>query len=86
MNVVKDFQNKLLGRRELVLELESEQNPGTESVNKAVIDQFKSKDDLVVIKRVGSSFGSNKFVIEAFIYDSVEIRDKVEPKKKEKKK
>ena len=86
MNIIKDFKNDLLKRRELIVEIEAEQNPGIEYSKEEIVKRFKADKNLVIIKRVGSSFGSNKFKIESFIYDSAEIRDKVEPKIKEKKK
>jgi len=86
MNIVKDFKNDLLKRRELVVGIEAEQNPGIEYSKEEAVKKFKVDKELVVVKKVGSSFGSNKFNVELFIYDSVEIKDKVEPKIKQKKK
>ncbi len=86
MEIVKDFKNDLLERREIITKLESHENPGFEGAKKAIIEEFKVDESLIVIKKVGGSFGSNEFLIEVFIYDSVERKEKVEPKKKEKKK
>jgi len=86
VNIQKDFKNDLLNRREVVVRFESESNPGLVESNSKVVSEFKSSEDKVVIKRINSIFGSNEFVIEAYVYDSVEDKDKVEPKKKEKKK
>jgi ribosomal protein S24E len=86
MNVVKEFENDLLKRKEVVVTLESESNPGFERSVKEVAGHFKVDESEVVVRRVGSSFGNDEFVVEAFVYDSAEQKDKIEPKKKEKKK
>jgi ribosomal protein S24E len=82
----KDFSNKLLKRRELEVVLVEEQNPGFDKVKKEVAQEFKSNEENVVIKKLKNGFGSNEFVVDAFIYDDVASRDAIEPKKKEKRK
>lgn len=86
MIVKKDIKNPLLKRREVLFEMESESNPGFEGAMKAVVNEFKIQEALVVVKKVDSSFGSHKFIIDAFIYDSEDAKNKVEPVKREKKK
>ena len=84
MNVIKEFKNDLLKRREIEVSNEYEKNPGFVLVTKDIATQFKVSEDVVVVRRVGSSFGTNEFVVDFFIYDSSEDKEKVEPKKKEK--
>ncbi|OIO81047.1 hypothetical protein AUJ84_01750 [Candidatus Pacearchaeota archaeon CG1_02_32_132] len=84
--IKKDFKNTLLKRREVVLEIDSSQNPGKEGAKNAIVDKLKANLDLIAIKKISGFFGSDKFMIEAFIYESKEDLEKTEPKKKEKKK
>ena len=85
METIKDFKNELLGRRELKVVVEAEKNPGFTNAAKIIADEFKAKEDLTIVKEVKSKFGRNTFLIEAFIYDNVANKEKIEPKKKVKK-
>lgn len=86
MNIVSEFKNSLLKRRELVLESQYGSNPGEVKVLEDVAKEVKSQEENVVLKRLLSNFGSNVFRIEVFVYDSVKSKEAIEPKKKEKKK
>lgn len=86
MNITKDFRNELLKRREVELVLTAGKNPGMQDAAKNIAENFKVDESNVVVKAVRSRFGRDSFSIEAMIYDSVEDKSGVEPKKKEKKK
>ena len=81
----KDIHNKLLNRREVEMELESESNPGLARCKTDIAKHFKADENLVVIKRLLSHFGRNHFVVEAYIYKDEENMKAVEApvKKKE---
>ena len=72
-------------RREITLELEADITPSKVDALKMVVEQTKSSEDLIVVKNVLGQFGSQVFKIVAFVYDSVEVKNKIEPKKKVKK-
>ena len=86
MNVVNEFDNKLLKRRELEVVSNYDSNPGYVRVIKELAEKFKVGEDLIVVRRIGSRFGSHEFLIELYIYEDVDRKNKIEPKKKEKKK
>jgi ribosomal protein S24E len=86
MEVIKEIDNGILNRKEVFVVERYNSNPGYEQALKLVSENFKVGEDVVVVKRVGSHFGDNNFLIEAFVYDSVENKEKIEPKKKEKEK
>lgn len=86
MKILNDTKNNLLKRREIIAEVESHGNPGFTNVAKMMAETAKAKEDVIVIKRIGSEFGQSKFTIEALVYDSVEAKTKIEPKPKVKKK
>ena len=79
---MKEFSNSLLHRKEVKFIVESESNPGFANALKMVSDKYNAKEDLIAVKRVEGKFGRNTFLVDAFIYDSVESKDKIEPKKK----
>lgn len=85
INVIKDFRNDLLKRREVKLVINADKNPGVQSAAKMVADKFKSSEDFVVVKTLKSKFGRDTFLIDSFVYDSLEEKERVEPKKKVKK-
>lgn len=85
MKTLYDFKNGLLKRRELIVNLKSESNPGMQGAIKAIAAGFKSEEDKVAVKKIDSQFGSDNFIITAFIYDSVESKTRIEPKIKQKK-
>jgi len=81
--IINQKKNPFLNREELVMELVSNSTPSKDSVVEAI-----GKDkELVVVKKISSGFGTNKFGAEAFVYDSKKDREKVEtiPKKVKKK-
>jgi ribosomal protein S24E len=85
MKVLMDFKNELLKRREIKVIVEAPSNPGFVSAKKIISDQFKAKDDEIVVKGVKSKFGRNTFLIDAFIYNSAKDLINIEPKVKVKK-
>jgi ribosomal protein S24E len=86
MNLIKDFRNDLLKRRELKLVVNADKNPGFAEAMKMIVEKFKAKEDATVVREVKSKFGRDTFLIDAFIYDSSEQKQKIEPKKRVKKK
>jgi len=86
MKKVRDFSNSLLKRREIEVKFDEKSNPGFEKVKGEIVKEFKTDADLVMVKNVKNNFGDNSFTVDAFIYDSAESRDAIEPKKKDKKK
>tara|TARA_Y100000310_G_C20659652_1_gene803993 strand:- start:268 stop:534 length:267 start_codon:yes stop_codon:yes gene_type:complete len=88
MNVIKEFKNDLLKRKELEVSGDYDSNPGYERVKEDLSKELKVDAGNISIKRLVNEFGSNEFVIELFIYDSAEDMEKIEKrnKKKEKKK
>ena len=82
---MKDLQNKLLNRREVQVVMESSSNPGFEGAKKIIGDNFKAKEEMIAVKKVKGKFGRDTFLVDAFIYDSVGDKERIEPKVKVKK-
>lgn len=70
MKTINDFKNGLIKRRELVLEIESEKNPGFEEVKKMLTEKFSNEN--IDVYGIKGSFGKKKFTIKANIYESKE--------------
>lgn len=84
INKMNDFRNNLLNRREITTVFKSESNPGIIKVANSIAEQFKVDVSLIVVKNLRSNFGQNSFLIEAFVYDSLKDKERIEQKKKKK--
>jgi len=85
MDVVKEFDNRLLKRKEVEVSKQYDSNPGFAKVSEDIVKHLNVKEEVIVIKKINSYFGSNNFLIDVFIYDSSTDKERIEPKKKEKK-
>ena len=85
MKIERDFKNDLLKRRELEVLMDADSNPGFEGAKSMLAGELKVSEDVIVVRGVKGHFGSNEFLVDAFIYDSVEDKEKTEPKPKVKK-
>ena len=86
MEVVKDIKNDLLKRREVKVIIHNSGNPGFAGAEKVVDEKFKANPEVTIINNVKSKFGRDTFLIDAFIYDSVEDKNRlhvIEEKKEE---
>tara|TARA_Y100000310_G_scaffold237425_1_gene240712 strand:+ start:3747 stop:4022 length:276 start_codon:yes stop_codon:yes gene_type:complete len=86
LEIINEFDNKLLKRKEVEVCIQADSNPGFDLVKKEMAGKFKASEDTVVVRGVRSSFGKCKFDVDAFIYSSKEDKEKTEPKKKAPKK
>lgn len=81
---MEELKNELLQRKEIITEISSDSTPKTEEALKKVSDFFNVPEDRIVIKKIEGRFGMHSFLIKAYIYDSVDIMNKIERMKKEK--
>jgi ribosomal protein S24E len=86
MKVLRDFRNDLLKRREIKLVVNAGKNPGFAEAAKMLSEKFKVEDATIVVKELKSKFGRDTFLIDAMIYDSANDKERVELKKRVKKK
>jgi ribosomal protein S24E len=85
MEIIKDFNNKLLKRKELLVGMKVDKTPSMIEAQDAISAGQKAEKELVVVKSIRSGFGTRNFEVEAFVYDSVEQKAKTESKPKVKK-
>jgi small subunit ribosomal protein S24e len=85
MNIIKDFDNRLLNRREIKAVFQMPSNPGFAKAGEMIASQFKANSETIIVKTLKSKFGRDTFLIDALIYDSLKDMEKFEPKKKVKK-
>ena len=89
MKLVKETENKLFNRKELVYETSySGPTPKKEEIKKSIAQLTKSKEDEIVIETIHQVYGASTARIKARIYKTPEELKKIEvinkkPKKKE---
>lgn len=84
MKIIRDFRNELLKRKEINAVVENSTNPGFKKSQKDIAAHFGVDENLVVINSIKSKFGVREFLIDVFIYDSLDALKKLETKKKDK--
>jgi len=82
---IKEKNNPLFNRKEIQFSINSDISPNKNEVKKIISEKFSTPLEAVAVKKIHSKFGSKMFVIDASLYSSKEYKDKIEPKKKEKK-
>ncbi len=82
MEILKDTRNDLLKRQEVSVSLEAEKNPNFDEMKKQISEKFGKSEEVLDVYNIKGSFGSHKFKIDAYIYDSKEGLEKAMPKKK----
>ena len=85
LKVLKEKENSLLKRKEIVAFIHSEKSPSREEISKLLSEKFSIPKANIKIKKILGSFGSKDFNIEANLYNSIEAKDSVELKKKKEK-
>ncbi len=85
MELLKDFNNKLLKRRELLASVEAQKSPSMQEVQEMISGDQKADKGLVVVKSIHNRFGTRVFEIEAFVYHDVKQKERMELKPKVKK-
>ncbi len=86
MDITKENRNDLLKRKEFEVVETAAATPNYIKAKEEIAHKFKVEADRIAIKGIKSSFGSNKFVIEFYIYDSLDDFKKLEVRNRKKKK
>lgn len=77
MEIIKDIENKLLGRREIVAKLVSESStPKRVEIKKTLAKKLKVDESLVIVNHIGSYFGDSDIRVRAKVYNSEEALKK----------
>ncbi len=93
MKILKETENRLFNRKELILEEEHKgSTPSKTEIKKAILGLTKSKEDTLVLDKIHQVYGTTKVKINAKVYSSpedlkhAEVLNKKPKKKQEKKK
>ena len=79
--VLRDWENKLLKRRELELIIEYESStPKRDDVRKLIGEKYEVEPERVIVEKIVSLFGTLKAKAHIHIYETVEDAMKIERK------
>lgn len=80
MEVLKDFENKLLDRREVLVKIAGEGTTPSRTVVKAELaKKFKAKENLIIINMISSTFGARDVEVDASIYKTEVVLKRLTP-------
>ncbi len=82
LEIIKEKENPLFGRKEIRGSIEAELTPSKNEVEALLVQKFSSQPENITLKGIHGRFGSKSFIINAHIYSSSEEKKKAEPKKK----
>lgn len=74
MKVVSEVKNKLLERKEVVTSMDNASTPTRSSITEKLAEHFGVPGEQIVVNHIMSKFGSKSFVIDSFVYNSLEAK------------
>lgn len=81
IKIIKETENKLLARREIVANVLFEKaTPTRKDIQKELAKKIKSAEELSIIKQIKTNFGEASAVVTAYVYSDKEIMTKTERK------
>ena len=81
MNIVQDFDNKLLARREVIVEYDSgEATPSRATAKEELAKHMKTEPRLVLIQQITTSYGDTTARVKAHLYQDEKTMEKVASK------
>ena len=81
MKILNETYSKLLHQKVIKAEVAhiGKPTPSQQELKKELAKEAKTKEDLIVIKKTDTQFGSGNSIVTAYIYDSKEDLKKIEP-------
>jgi len=83
--IISQKEEPLLSRAKVKARITFEQaTPSNKDVKKQAASALKKDENLVVIKKISTKFGSRQAEVDAYVYNSEEDMKRIEPKPKKK--
>jgi ribosomal protein S24E len=80
LEINEQRENQLLSRTEVSGKLSFEQStPSKEEVKKSIASKLKAKEQLIVIKNIGTKFGARTASLSAYVYKDEDSFKRIEP-------
>ena len=85
LTIKQEIESPLLSRKEVKAEISFDKaTPSNDDVAKAIAEKLKCDAGLVVVKHIYTKYGETLAGVEAYVYESKEALESIEPKKKKK--
>ena len=79
LNVISEYNNELLGRKDIVAEVDfSGATPSKVDISKMIASKTGVDEKLVIIKVIDTEYGNQKAKVKAFAYNSKDDLKKLE--------
>jgi ribosomal protein S24E len=82
LKILATKENPLLRRKEISATISAMKSPSNEEIKEKLAEQSKADKELIVVKNIKGSFGSDNFSIRAFVYQTKKDMDETEQKPK----
>lgn len=80
MEVLKNFDNKLFDRKEVVVSIENDgATLSREDAKKQIAKKLKVEEKFVVVRKINTKFGDRVVLVEANIYEDEAIMKRLTP-------
>jgi ribosomal protein S24E len=80
--IIKEKENPLFNRNEIILEINSLTSPKNEEVLELISKKFSTPPEQIKVKGIYGKFGTNTFTIYGNVYKTVLDKEKTETKTK----
>ena len=80
LKIIEQKENPLFKRKEVLAEMNFDSAPSKENARNLVSEKFSASPEKTEIKKISGKFGSHRFFIRAFIYESEEEKNILEKK------
>lgn len=84
IETINEKENPLFSRKEVIIKIKEKSVPSHADTEKIISEKFSTNPESIKVKKIDARFGSDEFIISAFIYSSPEEKNKIEPKPKQK--
>jgi ribosomal protein S24E len=78
LNIITNEKNELLGRSEIVAEVDQKLIPSRDEVTTNLAAQLNVEKSKIIVQKIANDFGKSKKTITAKVYDSEEVMKNVE--------
>ena len=85
LKIIDKKDNPLFNRKEIEASISAEVTPDKQAVRKLISEKLSAIPEAIKLKGIHGKFGSKNFTIRANVYDSIEDKEKIEPKSKKEK-
>ncbi len=85
LKIIDKKDNLLFNRKEIEASVGAEVTPRRQEIKELISEKLSIPPEVIKLKGIHGKFGSKNFTIKANVYNSIEDKEKIEPKSKKEK-